>query len=125
MADDRLVRICGLFKDRCETLVDLANWAKLFYVDSIERNPEDYAKHLTDAATPVLAAFEAAIQSVEWSKEAIAAAIKDVLKVQGVKMPVLAMPVRVLTLGTAHTPSVDAVLELLGREKILARLKNR
>lgn len=124
-ADDRLVRICGLFKDRCETLIDLANWAKLFYVDSIERNPEDYAKHLTDAATPVLAAFEAAIQSVEWSKEAIAAAIKDVLKVQGVKMPVLAMPVRVLTLGTAHTPSVDAVLELLGREKILARLKNR
>ena len=125
VADDRLVRICGLFKDRCETLVDLANWAKLFYVDSIERNPEDYAKHLTDAATPVLEAFEAAIQSVEWSKEAIAAAIKDVLKVQGVKMPVLAMPVRVLTLGTAHTPSVDAVLELLGREKILARLKNR
>ena len=125
VADDRLVRICGLFKDRCETLVDLANWAKLFYVDSIERNPEDYAKHLTDAATPVLAAFEAAIQSVEWSKEAIAAAIKEVLKVQGVKMPVLAMPVRVLTLGTAHTPSVDAVLELLGREKILARLKNR
>ena len=124
-ADDRLVRICGLFKDRCETLIDLANWAKLFYVDSIERNPEDYAKHLTDAATPVLEAFEAAIQSVEWSKEAIAAAIKDVLKVQGVKMPVLAMPVRVLTLGTAHTPSVDAVLELLGREKILARLKNR
>lgn len=124
-ADDRLVRICGLFKDRCETLIDLANWAKLFYVDSIERNPEDYAKHLTDAATPVLAAFEAAIQSVEWSKEAIAAAIKEVLKVQGVKMPVLAMPVRVLTLGTAHTPSVDAVLELLGREKILARLKNR
>ena len=124
-ADDRLVRICGLFKDRCETLVDLANWAKLFYVDSIERNPEDYAKHLTDAATPVLEAFEAAIQSVEWRKEAIAAAIKDVLKVQGVKMPVLAMPVRVLTLGTAHTPSVDAVLELLGREKILARLKNR
>ena len=125
VGDDRLVRICGLFKDRCETLVDLANWAKLFYVDSIERNPEDYAKHLTDAATPVLAAFEAAIQSVEWSKEAIAAAIKEVLKVQGVKMPVLAMPVRVLTLGTAHTPSVDAVLELLGREKILARLKNR
>lgn len=125
VADDRLVRICGLFKDRCETLVDLANWAKLFYVDSIERNPEDYAKHLTDAATPVLEAFEAAIQSVEWSKEAIAAAIKDVLKVQGVKMPVLAMPVRVLTLGTAHTPSVDAMLELLGREKILARLKNR
>ena len=124
-ADDRLVRICGLFKDRCETLVDLANWAKLFYVDDVERNAEDFAKHVTDAATPILDAFAAAMEAVEWNKEAISAAIKDVLKAQGVKMPVLAMPVRVLTVGTAHTPSVDAVLELLGREKILSRLKNR
>ena len=124
-ADDRLVRICALFKDRCETLVDLANWVKVFYVDSIERNAEDYAKHITEAAAPVLDAFAAALQAVEWNKDAIAASIKEVIKAQGVKMPALAMPVRVLTVGTAHTPSVDAVLELLGREKILARLKNR
>ena len=124
-ADDRLVRIAALFKDRCETLVDLANWAKVFYVDGVERNAEDYAKHVTEAANPVLDAFTAVIESVEWSKDAIAAAIKELLKAQGVKMPVLAMPVRVLTVGTAHTPSVDAVLELLGREKVIARLKNR
>jgi glutamyl-tRNA synthetase len=124
-ADDRLVRICALFKDRCETLVDLANWAKLFYVDSLERNADDYAKHVTEAANPILDAFAAAMETVEWSREAIAVSIKEVLKAQGIKMPVLAMPVRVLTLGTAHTPSVDAVLELLGREKILTRLKNR
>ena len=124
-ADERLVRICGLFKDRCETLVDLANWAKLFYVDHLERNAEDYAKHVTEAANPILDAFVAAMETVEWNKDAISAAIKEVLKAQGVKMPVLAMPVRVLTVGTAHTPSVDAVLELLGREKILSRLKNR
>ncbi|MEG0717701.1 MAG: glutamate--tRNA ligase [Comamonas sp.] len=124
-ADDRFVRICALFKDRCETLVDLANWAKLFYVDGVERNEEDFAKHVTEAANPVLDAFAAAMETVQWNKEAISAAIKEVLKEQGVKMPVLAMPVRVLTVGTAHTPSVDAVLELLGREKILSRLKNR
>lgn len=124
-ADDRLVRICALFKDRCETLVDLANWARLFYVDTVERNAEDYAKHLTEAAQPVLDAFAAALESVEWSKDSLAATIKEVLKAQGIKMPVLAMPVRVLTVGTAHTPSVDAVLELLGREKTLQRLGNR
>ena len=124
-ADDRFVRICALFKDRCETLVDLANWAKLFYVDGVERNEEDFAKHVTEAANPVLDAFAAVMETVQWNKEAISAAIKEVLKEQGVKLPVLAMPVRVLTVGTAHTPSVDAVLELLGREKILSRLKNR
>jgi len=124
-ADDRLPRICALFKDRCETLVDLAGWARLFYVDAIERDAEAAAQHLTPAAQAPLAAFAQAMQSVEWTREAINAALKGVLKAQGIKMPQLAMPVRVLTMGQAHTPSVDAVLELLGREKILARLQNR
>ncbi|SDM58365.1 glutamyl-tRNA synthetase [Oryzisolibacter propanilivorax] len=122
-ADDRLPRICALFKDRCDTLVDLARWARLFYVETIEPNADDLAQHVTDAARPLLQAFAGTITYVEWSREAIAAAIKQLLKEQGAKMPQLAMPLRVLTLGTAHTPSVDAVLELLGREKILARLK--
>src|SRR5690606_31427480 len=117
--------ICALFKDRCETLVDLARWVRLFYVDAVERNAEDAAQHLTPAAEPLLAAFAQVIHEVEWTREAINAAIKGVLKAQGAKMPQLAMPVRVLTMGVAHTPSVDAVLELLGREKILARLQTR
>jgi len=45
-----------------------------------------------------------------------------VLAAVGLKMPQLAMPVRVLVMGTAQTPSLDAVLELLGREKVMARL---
>ena len=52
----------------------------------------------------------------------IGAAIKEVLGASGVKMPQLAMPVRVLALGTPQTPSLDAVLELLDREKVIARL---
>jgi glutamyl-tRNA synthetase len=48
-------------------------------------------------------------------------AIKEVLTATGLKMPQLAMPVRVLVLGTAQTPSLDAVLELCGKEKVLAR----
>ena len=123
--DERLPQICALFKDRCDTLVDLAAWVRRFYVAEVERNAEDYAKHITAEAAPLLDAFAAALAACEWSKEAIAATIKQVLKEQGVKMPQLAMPVRVLTLGTAQTPSVDAVLFLLGKEKVLANLKNR
>ena len=123
--DARLPEICALFKDRCETLVDLAAWVRRFYLDTIEHNADDYAKHVTAEAAPLLDAFVAALQTVEWSQEAIAAAIKQVLKEQGLKMPQLAMPVRVLTLGTAQTPSVDAVLFLLGKEKVLASLQNR
>jgi glutamyl-tRNA synthetase len=45
-----------------------------------------------------------------------------VLRATGLKMPQLAMPVRVLVLGTAQTPSLDAVLELLPRDVVVQRL---
>jgi len=123
--DERLLHLCALFKDRCDTLVQLADWARIFYTDTILRNADDVTKHVTEAATPLLDAFCTALKTVEWRKERIAAAMKDVLKAHNVKMPQLAMPVRVLVTGTAHAPSVDAMLELLGREKTLARLQNR
>jgi len=45
-----------------------------------------------------------------------------VLAAQGLKMPQLAMPVRVLVMGRAQTPSLDAVLALCSREQVLQRL---
>ena len=62
------------------------------------------------------------LATVAWDKASIAAAIKEVLTATGLKMPQLAMPVRVLVVGTPQTPSLDAVLELLEREKVLGRL---
>jgi glutamyl-tRNA synthetase len=62
---------------------------------------------------------------VEWSAPAINAAFKQVLTEAGLKMPQLAMPVRVLVMGTPQTPSVDQVLFLCGREKVLERIAKR
>ena len=124
VADGRLPRICSLFKDRCDTLVDLAHWAQVFYRDP-QPSAEDLALHLTPEIIPAIDELLQVLEQGDWSKESIAAGIKQVLKARGIKMPQLAMPVRVLVLGTAHTPSVDAVLALLGREKIIQRLQKR
>ncbi len=122
LADGRLPRICALFKDRCETTVALADWAQVFYGD-VTPHAEERAQHVTDAVWPAIESLRAALLECAWDKASIAAAFKQVLTAHGLKMPQLAMPVRVLTVGTAHTPSVDAVLELVGREKIAARLR--
>jgi glutamyl-tRNA synthetase len=50
--------------------------------------------------------------------------MKETLTETGLKMPQIAMPVRVLVMGTAQTPSLDAVLALSQREKIVATLRN-
>ncbi|WP_431111369.1 glutamate--tRNA ligase [Variovorax paradoxus] len=121
-ADDRLAAICALFKDRCETTVALADWAAAFYTD-VTPSEADRTQHVTDAVKPVIATLAEKLASVPWEKVSIAAAIKEVLAAHSVKMPVLAMPVRVLVMGTPQTPSLDSVLAIFSREKVVERLK--
>jgi glutamyl-tRNA synthetase len=122
VADERLPAICALFKDRCDTLVALADWARVFYADVVP--PADaLAQHLTLAVVPALDVLAGKLTQCAWDKAGIAGAIKETLTQTGLKMPQLAMPVRVLVAGTAHTPSVDAMLTLFTREKVLERLK--
>ena len=123
VADERLASICGLFKDRCDTLVVLAQWISAFYLDVLP-NAEEKALHVTEAVKPALMVLADKLADCVWDKAAIAAAIKSTLGETGLKMPQLAMPVRVLVMGTAQTPSLDAVLFLSRREKIVAALKN-
>ena len=123
LADDRLSRICGLFKDRCDTLVVLAQWVSAFYLDVVP-NADERAQHVTEAVKPALALLAGKLDVCIWDKASISAAIKETLVETGLKMPQIAMPVRVLVMGTAQTPSLDAVLALSQREKIIGCLKN-
>jgi len=120
--DARLAAICGLFKDRCDTLCVLADWASVFYGD-VSPKADEKTQHVTDAIKPALAMLVEKLSTCEWDKAAIAAVLKEVLAAQGLKMPQLAMPVRVLVMGTAQTPSLDAVLALCEKQKVLERLK--
>jgi len=117
-----LAPVVALYKDRATTIRHLAEAATLFYG---EPKPDAglLEQHLTDAVRPALRTLKARLaQTKNWDKDSIGAALKATLTESGLKMPQLAMPLRVLLTGRAQTPSVDAVLELLGRETVLARL---
>ena len=119
--DARLSGICDLFKDRCDTLVALAQWAQAFYAD-VTPSAEELSRHVTDAVRPAIAQLAERLQACAWETPAISAAIKETLTACQLKMPQLAMPVRVLVMGTAQTPSLDAVLALSKKDIVLARL---
>ncbi len=113
--------VIALLKDRASTVKEIAGNAAMFYQEPVIE-PDAFAQHVTDAVRPALADLRAALAEVEWSKEAISAAFKSTLAAHKLKMPQLAMPVRLLVAGTTHTPSIDAVLMLFGRETVLTRL---
>lgn len=117
-----LESVIGLMKDRASTIKEIAEGAAMFYRTPV-LDAEALAQHVTDAVRPALGDLAAALKSAEWSKEAIAAALKAVLAAHKLKMPQLAMPVRLLVAGTTHTPSIDAVLKLFGRDVVVSRIE--
>ncbi len=116
-----LDRVMALYKDRAATLNELADAAEPFYMD-LHPAPELMAQHLTDAARAALATLQAKLEATTWDKAALNAAIKETCAVHGLKMPQVAIPLRVVLLGQPQTPSIDAVLEVMGRELVLQRL---
>ena len=116
-----LTAVVGLYKERVATLNELADAAEVFYID-IHPSAELLAQHLAPEAVPALADFVAGVRDVAWEAPAIGALIKESVGKHGLKMPKLAMPLRVLLTGQAQTPSVDAVVALFPRETVLARL---
>jgi len=120
-----LASVIALLKDRATSINHLAEAATLFYGDGVP-TPGLLLEHLTDKSRPALRMLLAQLTALPiWDRAALAGAMKAVLAASGLKMPQLAMPVRVLVTGRAQTPSVDAVLELLGRETVLSRLSHR
>jgi glutamyl-tRNA synthetase len=122
-ADDRLARMCALFKDRCATTVELADWIAMYFVE-VPAVAHDVAAFVTDATKPAIATLRGRLAEVAWNKGDIAAAIKATLAEHGLKMPQLAPAVRVLLCARSQTPSLDAVVELFTREQVLWRLRN-
>lgn len=117
-----LPTVLGLMKERVNTINELADAAMLFYRDP-QPDAEQLALHLTDAVRAALATFAERCATVEWNKAALAAMMKEVLAAHSLKMPQLAMPLRLLLTGQLQTPAIDAVLELFGREVVLARVQ--
>ncbi|GAA4034025.1 glutamate--tRNA ligase [Actimicrobium antarcticum] len=111
----------GLMKERANTLNEVAAATMLFY-----RQPQPdaalLAQHLTDVIKPALADFAARCGSVVYDKASIGAMLKEVLAAHQLKMPQLAMPLRLILTGQLQTPAIDAVIALFGQSLVRQRL---
>ncbi len=114
-------RVAALLKERVNTVEELADAAVYFY-RRIEPADALRQQHYSADVKPALVAFRARLETVEWRREAIGAALKTVLADHQLKMPKFAMPLRVMVTGGPQSPSIDATLELMGRDEVLARM---
>ena len=119
-----LAKVVALLKERVSTVEELADAAVYFY-RALEPPEELKHKHYSPAAKPALTALHERLSKINWNRQQIGTALKSVLAEHKLKMPQLAMPLRVMVSGEAQTPSIDATLELIGREEVLARMEKQ
>jgi glutamyl-tRNA synthetase len=117
-----LERVVALYKDRVANLNELANAAEPFCVE-VHASAEVIAQHLTDVARGALRDLRGRLAACAWEKPAISLAMKETLAAFGLKMPQVAIPLRVVLLGQPQSPAIDAVVEVLGRDEVLRRLE--
>lgn len=118
-------RLAALYKDRVKTLNELADAVLPFYA-APHPSEELRAQHLTAMARSALADFAdrlARIDAGEFSAETANTAMKEVLAARSLKMPQLAIPLRVALLGQTQSPAIDRVVAVLGKRETLRRLE--
>lgn len=119
-----LANVCALVKDRASTLKELAQAAAIFYRDP-DYDAELMTQHVTHDVLPALRELCARFAAISWEKAAINASFKEILSEYQLKMPKLAMPVRLLVTGETQTPAIDATLALFDRDIVISRIRNK
>ena len=117
-----LQQVVGLLKERANTLEELADAAVYFFRRLTPRD-ELRAQHYSAESRAALEALRAEFRQIPWTKADISAALKAAVATHKLKMPKVAMPLRVMVTGEAQTPSIDATLELIGRDEVISRME--
>jgi len=121
-AISRILHGMNGLKERAKTLVELADSA-LFYVHAQKPVDEKAAQQLADGKA-LLSDFAMALDGQnDWSHDALFAFAKSFAELHGTKIGALMAPVRVAITGSTTAPSMFEVMEALGRDESLKRLR--
>ncbi|KAB7627208.1 glutamate--tRNA ligase [Alkalilimnicola sp. S0819] len=110
-------------RERCKTLAELAEQSVVFYRDFDAYDEKAARKNFKGEALTVLKSLRSAFAELaEWDGVKLHELVQLTAERLELKLGKVAQPLRVAVMGGPVSPSIDATLDLLGREKTLARL---
>ncbi len=119
-----LIELVKAQRERCKTLVEMANASIYFYREFENYDEKSAKKAFGEGSAQVLAELKNAFYSLQiWEKEALHDVVKNTAEILGLGLGKVAQPLRVAICGSGVSPSIDITLSLLGKQKTLARLE--
>lgn len=124
LSGEWLARLVVLVKERTKTLIEMVDWVKPYFGEEVQLEPEAAKKFLTPATAPLLQKLLTRFEAFpDFSKAEWEESFKKLVEEEGIKMGALAQPVRVALTGRTASPGLFEVMEVLGRDRTLFRLR--
>jgi len=122
--DPRLPQIVEQLADRSKTLVEMAEWAKMFYVAPAEYDEKAAKKWWRGEAKIVMERFLDWIKQDDQLRQVLIMPMVEKLAADmDLNLGKIAQPIRVAMTGAAASPPLDITLALIGRDEVIRRLE--
>ena len=117
-------KLISLYQPQMSYGAEIVELTKQFFVEEIKFDEEELEILKQDTTVAV---FEDFLEKLEiagdFTSESIKTLIKTIQKDTGVKGKNLFMPIRIASTGSMHGPELNTSLELLGRDRVVTRVK--
>ena len=111
------------FRERAETMQQMAASARYCYADFEEIDPKAAKKNLRPVILePLKTVRKCFAELEEWTPDNIAKTIEDVAASFEINMGKLGQPIRVAVTGGSVSPPIDVTVWLIGMKRVLQRL---
>ncbi|MEO8530408.1 MAG: glutamate--tRNA ligase [Deltaproteobacteria bacterium] len=125
LTDDQakmLERAAYCLKERAKSLIEVIAKGEFALASRPLTRDEAAEKALDAASQQILALLLPQLQTADWNREPLEAAVNQTAEQAGVKFAALAGPLRAALAGRQVTPSVIDMMLVLGRDESLARI---
>lgn len=110
--------------ERSKTLVELAGGMRYYLTEQVEADPKTKEKFLNSETLPYLRDVKESLSELDaFTHENLERAFNEIVARHGAKLAKVAQPVRVAITGGTVSPGIFDVIEIIGRERVLARLE--
>jgi len=109
---------------RSRTLVEMADMIRFYMIDEVELDAAAAKKFLTPEMREPLNRLISELEALEdFSEESLEAVFRKVMESVGMKLGKIAQPVRVSLTGTSVSPGIFEIIDVLGKQTVLKRLR--
>jgi len=122
----KLTEVVTLQRERCKTLKEMAERSRFFYEDILP-SEELEQKHITPEIKKILQIFYKNLEnlkSADWTDESLQQIIHHTAEQSDLKLGDLAQPIRIILSGTPVSPPLNSTMRVMGKEKVLSKLKS-